>query len=1092
MVPATTARRLPVLVTLALVVVVLGLGPVTTLAAALAPVAPVAVTRPPGVPHLPTPGPTTPGASVRELPAGLTIGEREHPATGLADLTRAAVGAPASKDLLARLRRGSEAPYDATRGDRDPYPSRLPWVERLLDQAPGRARTAAASRLAAQLIALSAARSADDASVSRHPDAAPLAYALLVRSRAAGGCDAETNLLLLLAADDKPHDDLVTAQARAADRACPGDPTPLWLLGQFQSQRAVLAGLHGLSDAESQLLPDDRFARAARTAELLVARFPGSPDAWLGYGDAQLRAATELGPTQPFTSRADDTRALAAYEDAGRLGAASAARLGQAGALLGLGRPAPALALVPGGEDAERPGPALDLRLRAQEAAHDFAGAFETADHLVQLGTAAFPQAGAAYPRQQPLTSGAGRWVPLTVRLKAGPTSGSGGGADAVDQGFLPVFRNVDQVTGDLSACPRLARARAAILEGDPAQARDAGPAAAEGPTGRWCDAADLRGIAAVELGTSVSPDGPSSDRAQDERQDLWRWAGQLDHAAAAATAWDEATGRSQLVPALRVAEVRSLQGGCTDAAALFGVADRRGESGYAITPAQGRTRLDRAAALLACGRADEGTRLLREVDRDATAAELDYRTGVFHTPDEGVAHSYDLLSYYARLQLADAERVSGAADAAAEDYAAAAERLPRILGHQANGVFVEDDVLVVPGVADNGWALAELARNRPAAAEEHARAAVAADPESSVFLLTLEVAQRQAGHAGPADDTATRLVGLDPTAYPGWNDHAVALAATHHDREAVAALRRAVGARPDYALGWFNLGVLESRRGPVSALLSQGAFGRAFAVDPALEQAPRTLTADDHTYATGLDLSRPLPSAWSWVAVEQRRPTAGLGVLGLVVAVLAAMRGVGGPAGSLVNQAGPLADRLIQRVGVLRGRRHVGWAVGATLVAFALTALRGPYDGIFSLFLFLGGVACLVGSVLAGRLVFAGRHGARIVQRSWVPGLLIGVVSGAFGAPWAPLPYVRGPARAAAIHLVAPLLMVVVGAGLLVESHVTPAPVVRALAIAALTMAVSLLVPVRPLDGARLQGGAAAVGVAAVLFAGLVTLGLA
>lgn len=1086
MVRAATARRVPLVATLALLGVVLGLGPLTALAASLAPIAPVAPTVLGNAPD-----PAAPRTGARELPAGLTPAQREHPSTGLAAAARAALGPRPATAFLARLRRGDQAPYDATRGEHDPYPSRLPWVGRLLEEAPGRARTAAATHLAAQLVALSAARSTNDATVSRYPDAAPVAYALLVRARVAGGCDAELNLLLLLSADDKPHDDLVVAQAEAAERACPGDVTPLWLLGQFQSQRAVLAGLHDLSDSEAVLLPVDRFTRAAGTAELLVSQYPGSPDAWLGYGDALLRAGTELAPTQPFTGRLDDTRALAAYEDAARLEPSVAAQLGRARALVGLGQPTQALALLSDDAGADGPGPALAVRLAAQEGAHDVTGAFGTADHLVQLGTRAFPLAGAVYPRQQPLTSGAGRWVPLTIRLKAGPTNGSGGGADAVDHGFLPVFRLVDGVTGDLSSCPPLARARAAILKGDPAEALDGGPTTFQGPTGRWCDAGDLRAIAAVESGTPVSPDGPNADRAQDERQDLWRWAGRLDQAASAASSWDDASGRSQPVPALRMAEIESLRGRCTDAAALFGVADRRGESGYAITPDQGRARLDRAAALVACGRTDEGIHLLREVDRDAAEAELDYRKGLFHRADEGVAHAYDLVSYFARLQIADAERVSGANDAACEDYAAAAERLPRILEHQAHGVFVTDDVQVVPGVADNGWALAELARNRPAVGEQHAEAAVAADPASAVFLLTLEVAHRQAGHDGPADDIATRLLGLDPTAFPAWNDHAVELATAGHPQDAVLALRRAVGARPDYALGWFNLAVFESRRGPLSALLAQGALGRAFSLDPALEHAPRTLTDDDHTYATGLDLSRPLPRAWSWTAVEQREPAAGLGVLGVVVAVLAAMRAIGGPAGGLVDQAGPIADRLTQRVGGLRGRRHVGWAAGATVAAFALTAVRGQHDGIFSFLLFLVGVACLVGATFAGRLVFAGRYGARIVQRSWPPGLLVGVVSGALGSPWAPLPYVRGPARAAAVHLVAPLLMVVVGAGLLVESHLTPAPLVRALAVVALTMAVSLLVPLRPLDGSRLHGGTAAVGVAAVLLAGLVALGL-
>ena len=63
---------------------------------------------------------------------------------------------------------------------------------------------------------------------------------------------------------------------------------------------------------------------------------------------------------------------------------------------------------------------------------------------------------------------------------------------------------------------------------------------------------------------------------------------------------------------------------------------------------------------------------------------------------------------------------------------------------------------------------------------------------------------------------------------------------------------------------GWFNLGVIYARTGPMDAALSQGAFARAFQLDPALRDRTRELTIDASTYRTGLDLSRPLPARWS------------------------------------------------------------------------------------------------------------------------------------------------------------------------------------------------------------------------------------
>jgi hypothetical protein len=154
------------------------------------------------------------------------------------------------------------------------YPGRYRWIERLLDRAPNQARTRPGARLAAVLIALDTVKRPESSPVVfGYPDAAPVAYALLTRAHRAGGCDAEINQLLLLTADDKPHDDVVADQRSRATAACPTDPTPLWLLDQFQSQRALVAGACDLPELESDL-PDDRVVRAERTANLLVSLFP--------------------------------------------------------------------------------------------------------------------------------------------------------------------------------------------------------------------------------------------------------------------------------------------------------------------------------------------------------------------------------------------------------------------------------------------------------------------------------------------------------------------------------------------------------------------------------------------------------------------------------------------------------------------------------------------------------------------------------------------------------------------------------------------------------------------------------------------------
>lgn len=61
---------------------------------------------------------------------------------------------------------------------------------------------------------------------------------MLHRASAPGGRDVQLNLLPVVAADNLPCDGVVAAQVDRAAATCPDDPTPGWVLGQFQSLRA--------------------------------------------------------------------------------------------------------------------------------------------------------------------------------------------------------------------------------------------------------------------------------------------------------------------------------------------------------------------------------------------------------------------------------------------------------------------------------------------------------------------------------------------------------------------------------------------------------------------------------------------------------------------------------------------------------------------------------------------------------------------------------------------------------------------------------------------------------------------------------------
>lgn len=94
--------------------------------------------------------------------------------------------------------------------------------------------------------------------------------------------------------------------------------------------------------------------------------------------------------------------------------------------------------------------------------------------------------------------------------------------------------------------------------------------------------------------------------------------------------------------------------------------------------------------------------------------------------------------------------------------------------------------------------------------------------------------------------------------------------------------------------------------------------------------------------------------------------------------------------------------------------------------------------------------------------------------------------------APWAPFPVARTTDDAPRVHAAAPVALALVGVVLFVESVAFQVPLTRSLAQAALIMVASTLVPVGPLDGAKLGttgllAGAGVVGAAVLVGLGVV-----
>ena len=64
-------------------------------------------------------------------------------------------------------------------------------------------------------------------------DAAAADPLTTVGAWADASCPVQLNLAFLLSSDNEPQDDLIATELARAHDVCPGDPTPLWLLGHL-------------------------------------------------------------------------------------------------------------------------------------------------------------------------------------------------------------------------------------------------------------------------------------------------------------------------------------------------------------------------------------------------------------------------------------------------------------------------------------------------------------------------------------------------------------------------------------------------------------------------------------------------------------------------------------------------------------------------------------------------------------------------------------------------------------------------------------------------------------------------------------------
>ena len=1053
--------------------------------------------------------PTPTGAQVQEMPAGLPEGVTAETPESLRKLATAALGSRGAEQLIRLLARPDGTLRDKAVGGRfgfgAPYPYRYPAMSRILEQSASAGWRENGAALGAALVLLA---SRDDVKYefgetqgeTRFPNAGPAAFAVLDRASSGGGCEVRLNLLLVVAADEQPRDGVVREAAERAMETCPDDPTPGWILGQFQSLRAQQADAGISGDA----VPDNAAAEALATFESLIGQFPNSADVLAGAADVHVREGSRIAVSEPFTARHHFRTAVELYRRIIEGSSSAEIETGLARALIGLGEASLAADALRNADDTATPGFRLELLTKAEEAAHDFESAQRTARRLADLGADAYPRGsglfavpgfGASFDGDDldiPAVSvGVDRFAPFRVLLQPFP----GAGAGIVDDvSFIPAYREDLGFVGTMASCPEWGWRRDALLAGNADEALLQLPKDLafmnvrpdeEGECGStyWLERT-TRALIRLEAGEQLELRPGLVNQLYERRQNMWRWAGDLPRSVDVIDEWLEETPPKAAMPMLRLGEVRFLQEKYDESAAAFGTAARRArQANWDDDLGVVQALLGRAAALIRAGRSTEGIEVLRRIEPTAS------RGVAYHdAEDTEWMREYAAVAYHTRALLADTERETGALAASLEDYEAAREMLPVLARPQSEVIGVTGHR---PERLDGNQAVAELAAGQRVEARESILRALQVDPMNPAFLMTAGFIAERSGESDAAIDYNRQALESDPGAFPAANDLGVQLAREQRNEEAIAALRHAVYTEPSYALGWFNLGVVHASMGPHHILSSQGAFARAIELDPQFGDRKRELTIDAQIYRTGLDLSKPLPPKWSFAGLDRLAPSASVGLLAALLLGMALARSGGGGGQDFAGRWVATVSAGLDRVPFVNSLKAPVWALGLTVVLFMVTMVRQGWTEVWGLAAAGLAVAVMAVAAVRSRVLVARLLKHQVRQEGWPPGMVVGIAGTAAGAVWAPLPVIDGEKSPARIYAAAPLALGVVTGVLLLEAVLLNIPLTRSLAISGLIMAASTLLPVPPLDGARLEKAGLVAGAGLVGAASLILLGL-
>ena len=358
---------------------------------------------------------------------------------------------------------------------------------------------------------------------------------------------------------------------------------------------------------------------------------------------------------------------------------------------------------------------------------------------------------------------------------------------------------------------------------------------------------------------------------------------------------------------------------------------------------------------------------------------------------------------------------------------------------------------------------------------------------------MNLAWADRARGRTVAAQEGLQATVAADPSLYPAANDLGVLQAQTGDLGAARRGFRSALSTRPDYALGWWNLGVLELRSGLTDFRSGHASLARAVSLDPSLAESPLEYRTDEAVYRITFDSVEEVSHQWT-VGRTYAVAAVVLGGVGLLTALGRLSRsflaGLSDALRKIVGMKPEHRPSWVSRIGArlsvlatrlrrpvpTRIRHFLPWIVtGAAITAIsAWTVWSTEADTAVAVMI---GIAIATISALAahegGHLLAMRIWGGRLVPAQWTGGMVLALVLVPFGVssgPYFAERFDEADDRLAHIHAAGPAANLVLSAAAYAVYLLHPVSLLLLTSQVSLAVCAYTLLPNVPLDGRPLR----------------------